>query len=52
MNKQDFTGVLQVALWTQEGLTELEIRQLLAELCNDKTIKIGIKLCKFLEQQQ
>lgn len=48
MNKQEFTAVLQVALWRNEGMSELEIRQLLSDLINDRTIKAGIKLCDYL----
>lgn len=52
MNKSDFTAILQVALWKNDGLSELEIRQLLANLCNNQTIKAGIKLCDFLNSQE
>jgi hypothetical protein len=48
MNKENFTSVLQVALWRNEGKSELEIRQLLADLVNDRTIKAGIKLADYL----
>jgi len=52
LNKENFTAILQVALWRNEGLSELEIRQLLAELCSDKIIKSGLKLCDFLNSQE
>lgn len=48
MDKQDFTAILQVALWRNDGMSEVEIRQLLANLVNDKTIKAGIKLADYL----
>ena len=48
MNKKDFTAVLQVALWRNEGMSELEIRQLLFNLCSDQTIQAGIKLHDYL----
>lgn len=52
MNKKDFTAVLQVALWRNEGMSELEIRQLLFNLCSDQTIQAGIKLHDYLNQIQ
>ena len=48
MNKFNFTAVLQIALWRNEGLSELEIRQLMADLVSDSTIKAGIGLCDYL----
>lgn len=48
MNRRDFTAVLQVALWKSEGMSELEIRQLLSNLCSDETIQAGIKLNDYL----
>jgi len=48
MNKKEFTAVLQVALWRNDGRSELEIRQLLAELVSNDTIKAGIKLHDYL----
>ena len=48
MNKKDFTAVLQVALWRNEGLSELEIRQLIAKLVDDSIIQAGIKLHDYL----
>jgi hypothetical protein len=48
MNKVNFSAILQVALWKNEGMTELEIRKLLADLTSNYTIKAGIKLCDYL----
>jgi len=48
MNKKEFTAVLQVALWRNNGMSELEIRQLLADLASDDIIKAGNKLCDYL----
>lgn len=48
MNKTDFTAILQVALWRNDGLSELEIRQHLANLCSNDIIQAGIKLCDYL----
>jgi len=48
MIEKDFTAVLQVALWRSDGLTELQIRQLLFNLCSDQTIQAGIKLHNYL----
>lgn len=48
MNKKQFTAILQVCLWRNEGMSELEIRQHLANLVNDDVIKSGIKLCDYL----
>ena len=48
MNKTEFTAILQVALWRNEGMSELQIRQLLAELVSDSTIRAGLKLCDYL----
>ena len=52
MNKKDFTAVLQVALWRNEGMSELKIRQLISDLCSDQSIKAGIKLCDYLNSIQ
>lgn len=52
MNKTDFTAILQIALWRNEGMSELEIRQLLADLVNNETIKAGIKLSDYLNSIQ
>lgn len=49
MDKTNFIGVLQVALWSYEGLSELEIRQLVADLVNSDVIKSGIQLSKYLQ---
>jgi len=48
MNNKDFTAVLQVALWRNDGMSELQIRQLLTDLVSNKTIKAGIKLHDYL----
>jgi len=48
VDKSDFTAVLQVALWRNEGMSELEIRQHLSNLVYDSTINAGLKLCEFL----
>ena len=49
MNNEQFTAVLQVALWRNEGMSELKIRQLIADLIDDQIIKAGIKLCDYLK---
>jgi hypothetical protein len=56
MNKINFTAILQIALWKNEGISELEIRKLLADFANigkplpakDKfSLAIGFKIpCK------
>jgi len=48
MNKTNFTAVLQVALWKNDGMSELEIRQHLAVLGSIKIINAGIKLQSYL----
>jgi len=48
MNPKQFTAILQVALWKNEGMSEIEIRQLLANLVSDEIIKSGIKLTDYL----
>ena len=48
MNNKKFTAVLQVALWRNDGMSELQIRQLLTDLVSNKTIKAGIKLHDYL----
>lgn len=48
MKKTDFTAVLQVALWRKDGMSELEIRQLIGKLYDDHIIKAGIKLHDYL----
>jgi len=48
MNKKEFTAVLQIALWKNEGMSELEIRQYISNLVSDKIIVAGLKLCEFL----
>ena len=48
MNKTNFTAILQVALWRNEGMSELEIRQLLSNLVSDGVIKAGIGLADYL----
>jgi len=50
MNKTNFTAVLQIALWKNDGMSELEIRKLLADLVSNETIQAGIKLCDYLNQ--
>jgi hypothetical protein len=48
MDKKDFTAILQVALWHYEGISELGIKNLLAELCSDEIIEAGIGLANYL----
>lgn len=48
MDQTNFTAILQVALWKSEGMGELKIRQLLANLVSDNTIKAGLKLADYL----
>jgi len=48
MDKSTFTAVLQVALFKNEGLSELEIKHLLTDLVSNETIHAGIKLCDYL----
>jgi len=50
MNKYNFTAILQVALWRNDGMSELEIRQLLAELVSNDIIKAGIGLANYLNK--
>jgi len=48
MNNKEFTAILQVALWKNEGIDEVKIRQLLPDF-NDNIIKSGIKFCEYLQ---
>jgi len=49
MNNKEFTAILQIALWSFEGMSELEIRQHLAKLTSNEIIKAGINLCNYLK---
>lgn len=48
MDKTNFTAILQIVLWRNDGMSELEIRQLLADLVSNQTIQAGLKLCDYL----
>lgn len=48
MKSKQFNAILQIALWRNDGMSELEIRQLLADLTSNEVIKAGIKLCEYL----
>jgi hypothetical protein len=50
MNKTNFTAILQVALWKQEGMDEIQIRQLIATLVSNNVILAGLKLADYLNQ--
>lgn len=49
MDNEEFTAILQIALWKNEGMSELEIRKHLAKLVSNDIIKAGIKLCNYLQ---
>lgn len=48
MDKTNFTAILQIALWRNDNMSELEIRELLADLVSNNTIKAGIGLSNYL----
>lgn len=48
ITKEDFTTILQVALWANDGMNELKIRQLLVDAGSNETIQEGMKLCRRL----
>ena len=48
MNDKKFTAVLQVALWRNDGMSELKIKKLLADSVSEEIIKTGIKLCDYI----
>ena len=48
ITNKEFAAILQVALWKQEGMNELEIRQLLAQIVRRGIISAGIKLQEYL----
>ncbi len=50
MNPKQFTAILQICLWRNEGMDELQIRQLIADLVSNDTIIAGIKLHKYLDE--
>jgi len=52
MKQIDFTAVLQIALWRNEGMKETEIRELLAKLFSNEIIQAGISLCDYLNSVQ
>ena len=48
MNKKDFTAILQVALWHNDGMSELQIRQKLVDFGSNEVITRGIRICNKL----
>lgn len=52
MNKTNFTAILQVALWKNDGMDELEIRQYLSKLVSPQTINAGLNLFRYLDSIQ
>ena len=52
MDKKDFTAILQVALWRNDGMDELKMRQLLVEFGSNDVIKEGMELCDRLNAME
>jgi len=50
MNKQEFSTILQSALWSFEGLTKEQIRKEL-NFAEPKLIETGIKLQEYLTNE-
>jgi hypothetical protein len=48
MNNINSIAILQIASWNNARMDELEIRQLLVELCDNEVIKTGLKLTGLL----
>jgi len=48
MDKKEFTNILQVSLFSFDGLGEEEIRKF---KFTEREMKTGIELCKFLKEK-
>ncbi len=46
--KEEFNAILQVCLLSNDGLSEDEIKKMIGDGVNEKNIKRGVNLCKYL----